>query len=81
MTIDATQEPTSRDFLGILIFFLTLALFFGARSNEFVQYDDDDYVLENPIVANGLTGDAIVRSFTESRAWMRAFGLVKPAPA
>lgn len=42
---------------------LTLATFWNVRQNDFINYDDPDYVSENPIVQNGLTLDGIKWAF------------------
>src|SRR5437868_1984725 len=47
-------------FLGVII-----CLVFGqTRSHEFVNFDDDQYVYENPVVLKGLTLDGIISVFT-----------------
>jgi len=49
----------------------TLAAFSGARSNSFLNYDDDVYVTENPHVVNGVSGENVrwaLRS-TEAANW------------
>ncbi len=48
------------------LFLATTLLFLGARSNGFVDYDDGTYVLDNPLVSDGLTAAAVRRAFTES---------------
>jgi len=42
----------------------TLAVFWQVHSFGFVNYDDDDYVYENPGVTQGLTWDSFVAAFT-----------------
>ncbi len=61
------QRPLgSRDlWLALLLAFGSLALFGRARSNDFVAYDDDLYVTENPEVAGGLTAKGVAWAFTE----------------
>lgn len=46
----------------------TLAVYAPVRQYDFVNYDDDDYVTQNPHVSNGLTGDNVVWAFTRSYA-------------
>ncbi len=54
---------------GILL--LAVALVFGkAVLYDFVNYDDDTLVYENPVVARGFTGQGIVWAFTTSVADM-----------
>ena len=50
---------------GLLL--LAVGLVFGqAVRHDFVNYDDDMYVYENPQVAHGLTVQGIARAFTQS---------------
>jgi Flp pilus assembly protein TadD len=42
----------------------TLLVFWQVRNFDFVNYDDDRYVYENPHVLNGLTPDGIIWAFT-----------------
>ena len=43
---------------------ITFAAFIGVLSSSFVDYDDGEYVLENPHVQHGLTGGSIAWAFT-----------------
>jgi tetratricopeptide (TPR) repeat protein len=45
---------------------ITFAVFGQTAGFEFVNYDDDDYVYENPVVARGLTLKGIVWVFTHA---------------
>jgi tetratricopeptide (TPR) repeat protein len=45
------------------------AVFGQTVGYEFVNYDDDLYVSENPRISAGLSGAAVVRAFTESHAF------------
>jgi Flp pilus assembly protein TadD len=47
---------------------LTLAAFWGVLGCEFVSYDDSKYVVENPHVRGGLTGEAVTWAFTTFHA-------------
>jgi hypothetical protein len=47
-----------------LLLFSTLALYSPVRGHDFVNYDDDGYILKNPQVTNGLTGHVIRWSVT-----------------
>ncbi len=42
------------------------AVFGQTRNHEFVNFDDNDYVYENPVVARGLTFRGIVWAFTHT---------------
>ena len=43
---------------------ITFAVFGQTLTHEFIYYDDDDYVFENPVVAQGLTFKGIVWAFS-----------------
>jgi len=46
-----------------------VALVYGrVAGHEFLRWDDDDYVFQNPMVLAGLTWDGVVRAFVESHA-------------
>jgi len=42
----------------------TLAIYWPVLNHEFVNYDDDKYVTENPNVKRGITYDSIIWTFT-----------------
>ena len=44
----------------------TIALYFPALSHDFINYDDPDYILNNPHVNAGLTWSGIVWAFTHA---------------
>ncbi|MGB8226475.1 MAG: hypothetical protein WCE45_06395, partial [Sedimentisphaerales bacterium] len=46
----------------------TLLVFWQVRNFDFVNYDDNVYVYENPHVLNGITGDGIIWAFTTGHA-------------
>ena len=45
---------------------LVLASYWGVQGNDFINYDDPAYVLENRHVKGGLSGEALVWAFTAS---------------
>jgi hypothetical protein len=55
---------------GISVFLAVIvwAAFGHSLGNDFVNYDDGDYVYENPMVASGLTFGAIQWAFTHVHA-------------
>ena len=54
-----------RDVLVCLfLIVITLAVYWQTRNHEFVSYDDNAYVTENPHVQAGLTRQTIIWSFT-----------------
>jgi len=48
---------------GFLVVFI-LAVYWPVLNHEFVRYDDDKYVTENPHVKRGITYDSIIWAFT-----------------
>jgi predicted Zn-dependent protease len=68
------QWNTRRELgLGLLLIALTAATYWGVSQNDFVSYDDGDYVTENPHVQAGLTREGIAWAFgrlhTERTYW------------
>jgi protein O-mannosyl-transferase len=79
-------------FLCLGLALLTLAVYLPAGRNDFVNYDDSDYVTENAHVKSGLTWETVVWAFKTGHAsnwhpvtWLshaldcQVFG-VKPGP-
>lgn len=54
--------------VGFLLAGLTWFTFLPVLNHEFVNYDDDVYVYESPLVTRGLTADGLVAAFTGSHA-------------
>ena len=50
------------------LFLLVFLVFLPAASNDFVNYDDQDYVTENPHVKAGLTAAGVAWAFTTGHA-------------
>ena len=42
-------------FFGLLLVLATFAVFCPAAHNGFIEYDDDEYIFENPVVQAGWT--------------------------
>lgn len=63
-----THSPANQsrhDFwICVLLLLSILAVYGQVRSHEFVNYDDPQYVTENPHVRSGLTRDGLVWAFT-----------------
>jgi tetratricopeptide (TPR) repeat protein len=60
-------ESVKKSFVIFTYFVLilsTLLVFWQVRNFDFVGYDDNDYVYENPHVLNGLTEDGVIWAFT-----------------
>jgi tetratricopeptide (TPR) repeat protein len=58
-----------RDLLiGLLLVAAVLALYAQTRGHDFLTYDDDRYVVGNPMVNRGLTWEGVRWAFTRSHA-------------
>jgi len=53
---------------GVLLAMLVFFAFGGALENDFVRFDDDDYVFENAKVSQGLTGAGLRWALTTGHA-------------
>src|ERR1700722_19839664 len=60
---DAAGQPAVR-LVCLLLALVTLALYWPVKNFEFNNYDDAQYLTENPSVQNGLTLAAIKWAFT-----------------
>jgi len=54
--------------LALILGLLTFLVFRGALENEFVNYDDPDYVTANPAVQSGLSSAGVRWAFTTGHA-------------
>ncbi len=54
--------------LSAALALLTLAAYEGLRRNDFVKFDDPEYITENTRIQSGLTLDGIVWAFTSGEA-------------
>jgi Flp pilus assembly protein TadD len=54
--------------IGVVLAGGTAAIFWQVHGFDFVSYDDDLYVYENPHVTNGLTRDGVFWAFTTGQA-------------
>ena len=50
--------------LSLLLVLITLAAYWPVRRAEFINYDDADYVTDNPEVSHGLSWHGVVWAFT-----------------
>ena len=46
---------SGKSLIGLLLIVATLGVFWQVRSHDFLNYDDDIYVTENPHVQKGFT--------------------------
>src|SRR5262245_4303746 len=59
------KSPT---FIALALAIATIIVFWPVRHNEFVNYDDPDYVTSDPHVQGGLKWSNIVWAFTTGHA-------------
>jgi len=67
----STQAPSSTRRIalaGAALVALVLGLYAPVWQHEFVDYDDNVYVTENPFVQRGLTASSVAWAFTATRA-------------
>src|SRR5262245_41785473 len=55
-------------FISVLLALVTFAVYFTVLHNQFVNYDDQDYVTSNDQVKAGLTGHGVLWAFTSGHA-------------
>jgi tetratricopeptide (TPR) repeat protein len=58
------QRPRLELALAVALAALTIGVYAPVRTFEFVNYDDDLYVVDNPHVAQGMSGDNVVWSLS-----------------
>jgi tetratricopeptide (TPR) repeat protein len=51
--------------LALLLFAATFGLYFPSLSFQLVSYDDPVFIIDNPIIFDGFSGNAVRRTFTE----------------
>ena len=54
--------------IALLLALVTLVVYLPVTRNGFVNYDDDDYVTNNPMVEAGLTAEGIKWAFVTGHA-------------
>ena len=63
-TSPATHKPWQVAAVCAVLALVTVITYQGVRNNDFVNFDDHGYVLENSHVQQGLTGQSIAWAFT-----------------
>ncbi len=64
------EQASSRKYIFLICGFLVLATVGGywqVYDYEFINYDDDEYITENPHVSGGFSSESVVWAFTTSR--------------
>ena len=59
--------------LPVIILTITLLVFYPAFNYDFVNWDDNHVVIENPMIQDGLQGDRIKEAFTTPHVWGQYF--------
>lgn len=57
-----------KTFISLLIIIAILIAYEPIRHNNFILYDDQHYITENPHITNGINVNTIIWAFTESHA-------------
>ncbi|MEZ4604830.1 MAG: hypothetical protein R2861_15950 [Desulfobacterales bacterium] len=66
-----TSENDNRKnsiFISLLLIFVTASVYWQVQKFDFINYDDNDYIYNNPHVQNGITANAIAWAFTTAHA-------------
>ena len=64
----AKQESPRLIAIGIFLIVVTFIAYFKVLGYEFLNFDDNQYVTENPHITNGFSYEDVVWAFTESYA-------------
>ncbi len=65
----APRSPWARAWIAPLLGLGTLLLFAQVAGHQFLHYDDNVYVTENPLVLRGLSWEGVRWAFTSPEAW------------
>ncbi len=70
----AEKTPAPRKnlapWLAVALAVVTFALFSPVRNHDFVNYDDDVYLVENPLINSGFNAPGIKEAFTSGHQFM-----------
>jgi protein O-mannosyl-transferase len=61
-------STTGTVLLAVLLAAATIVVYLPVTTHDFVHYDDDTYVFENPAVQQGITGKSLAWAFTTNHA-------------
>ena len=72
-TASKTKPPSSNPgrtlFICIALALLTLAVYGQVIGHGFISFDDDDYIMKNPVVQRGLTIDGLIWAFSSPHVY------------
>lgn len=65
------SSPTSKDrpyglLIAVALLIAIVVVYSGVARCDFISFDDPAHVYKNPVVRAGLTGDGVVKAFTET---------------
>src|SRR5581483_11069888 len=61
-------EKRTKLICAALLVAVTVAVYWPVTGCDFINYDDHDYVTNNPMVQHGLTAQSVTWAFTQSHA-------------
>ena len=64
----STRRHRLQFVVSLFLLMATITVFWQVRDHDFVSYDDNLYVTQNPHVQSGLTEDSIIWAFTSGHA-------------
>lgn len=50
--------------IGVSLIIITFSLYYQVKNFDFINFDDEDYVVQNPYVKKGITGESVKWAFT-----------------
>src|SRR5436190_696208 len=62
------RQSASYRWMAALLLLVTIALYWPATRNDFVNFDDPDYVTANPLVQRGVTWEGVKSAFSTPTA-------------
>jgi tetratricopeptide (TPR) repeat protein len=64
MRVNSGENNRTRGWICLVLSLVTLGIYWQVHGFDFVNYDDPDYITENPMVRSGLTFKGILWAFT-----------------
>jgi len=62
--VDFSESKKTRGLICLALAAVTIAVYWSAGGFDFVNFDDPDYVTENPMVRRGLSLRGVIWAFT-----------------
>lgn len=69
MPTESTRDRRPELLVSLILVLVTVALYWPVRHYDFVEYDDPDYVFENPTVCSGISWNNLAWAVVDAHAW------------